>query len=99
MKFVQDHEALSTPGPNMDMRERAEPTRRLQISLPANINAPVSSRAASSGTTPLRSSRKWYLSGGKRLFETALIILTVPLWAPLMLLCAFALWLEGGQPF
>lgn len=99
MKFVQDHEALSTPGPNMDMKERSEPVRRLQFPLPANINAPVSSHVVPSRAAPLRPSRKWYLSGGKRLFETALIFLTMPLWAPIMLLCAFALWLEGGQPF
>jgi lipopolysaccharide/colanic/teichoic acid biosynthesis glycosyltransferase len=40
-----------------------------------------------------------YRMGGKRLFETLLVILSLPFFVPIVLMCAFALWLEGGNPF
>lgn len=43
--------------------------------------------------------RNWYLSHGKRILDTALIVLSLPLTLPIILLCALALWIEGGQPF
>ena len=41
----------------------------------------------------------FYRNGGKRALETLLVILSVPFFLPIMLLCAIALWIEGGNPF
>lgn len=43
--------------------------------------------------------RTIYRAGGKRVLETILIVLSLPFFVPIMLLCAAALWLEGGNPF
>jgi lipopolysaccharide/colanic/teichoic acid biosynthesis glycosyltransferase len=54
------------------------------------------------GTEPARDapySASLYRSGGKRLLETVLIILSLPFFVPVVALCAVALWLEGGNPF
>lgn len=40
-----------------------------------------------------------YRTGGKRLFETVLILLSLPFFIPVMALCVLALWTEGGNPF
>ncbi len=42
--------------------------------------------------------RSAYRLFGKRVFETVLILLSLPFFLPIMLLCAAALWLEGGNP-
>jgi len=41
----------------------------------------------------------WYRNKGKRLADLAIVIGTLPLTGLITLLCALALWLEGGQPF
>ncbi len=41
----------------------------------------------------------FYRNGGKRALETLLVILSLPFFVPIMLLCAIALWIEGGNPF
>ena len=40
-----------------------------------------------------------YRNGGKRALETLLVILSLPFFLPIMLLCVVALWIEGGNPF
>lgn len=40
-----------------------------------------------------------YRSGGKRLFETVLVLLSLPFFVPVVALCVVALWIEGGNPF
>ncbi|MGB5865191.1 MAG: sugar transferase [Sulfitobacter sp.] len=40
-----------------------------------------------------------YQNGAKRVFETALIVLGLPFILPILVICAIALWLEGGSPF
>ena len=40
-----------------------------------------------------------YRAGGKRLFETLLILLSLPFFVPIVALCVVALWIEGGNPF
>ncbi|MCX7566445.1 sugar transferase [Sulfitobacter sp. F26169L] len=40
-----------------------------------------------------------YRNGGKRLFETLLIIASLPFFVPVMILCMASLWIEGGNPF
>jgi lipopolysaccharide/colanic/teichoic acid biosynthesis glycosyltransferase len=40
-----------------------------------------------------------YRSGGKRTLETVLILLSLPFFLPVVLLCIVALWIEGGNPF
>lgn len=44
-------------------------------------------------------SRSLYRRGGKRAFETILIVLSLPFFVPIILLCVVALWIEGGNPF
>tara|TARA_R110002049_G_scaffold62028_7_gene166243 strand:- start:91 stop:840 length:750 start_codon:yes stop_codon:yes gene_type:complete len=43
--------------------------------------------------------RSLYRAGGKRALETLLIVLSLPFFVPIVLLCALALWIEGGNPF
>lgn len=43
--------------------------------------------------------RGGYARAGKYVLDVALILLTAPLWLPIVAICALALWLEGGQPF
>lgn len=40
-----------------------------------------------------------YRNGGKRLMETVFILLSLPFFLPIVVLCAIALWIEGGNPF
>lgn len=40
-----------------------------------------------------------YRAFGKRLLDILLIVIGLPLMLPVTLICALALWLEGGQPF
>ncbi|WP_237267574.1 sugar transferase [Sulfitobacter alexandrii] len=42
---------------------------------------------------------KPYRNGFKRLMDLTLIVLAMPIWVPVIALCAIALWIEGGQPF
>jgi lipopolysaccharide/colanic/teichoic acid biosynthesis glycosyltransferase len=43
--------------------------------------------------------RSAYRAGGKRALETLLIVLSLPFFVPIVLLCVVALWIEGGNPF
>jgi lipopolysaccharide/colanic/teichoic acid biosynthesis glycosyltransferase len=43
--------------------------------------------------------RSIYRTGGKRVLETLLIVLSLPFFVPIMALCVVALWIEGGNPF
>lgn len=43
--------------------------------------------------------RSVYRAGGKRIFDIVLILLSAPLSLTVTLLCALALWIEGGNPF
>jgi len=49
--------------------------------------------------TPEAMPRSAYRVVGKRLFETLLVLLSLPFFIPITLICAIALWLEGGNPF
>jgi lipopolysaccharide/colanic/teichoic acid biosynthesis glycosyltransferase len=46
-----------------------------------------------------RSQRSLYRNGGKRVLETVLIVLSLPFFLPIIVLCVLALWIEGGNPF
>ncbi|WP_254702567.1 sugar transferase [Sulfitobacter sp. THAF37] len=39
-----------------------------------------------------------YRHGFKRLMDLALVVLAMPIWVPVIAVCALALWIEGGQP-
>ena len=41
----------------------------------------------------------WYRATGKRIVDIAFVLMTLPMSLPIILICAIALWLEGGQPF
>lgn len=56
----------------------------------------------SGGTTHVRASDRhvsFYRGAGKRLLDLLFVMLSLPVTLPVTLLCALALWLEGGQPF
>lgn len=57
--------------------------------------SPVWDAALTQSGSPARP----YRHGAKRLLDVALIVASLPFWLPLVLLCALALWIEGGQPF
>lgn len=42
---------------------------------------------------------RFYRKAGKRFLDLALILLALPIALPVMILCALALWVEGGRPF
>ncbi|MFK7753061.1 MAG: sugar transferase [Sedimentitalea sp.] len=50
-------------------------------------------------TQPLASKSVVYQTVGKRMLDIALVILTAPITLPVVILCAIALWIEGGSPF
>lgn len=66
------------------------------VSLPiaANLNAPLINTRPAYGTRP-----SFYRATGKRVFDLALILLFLPIWVPVIAICALALWIEGGTPF
>ena len=70
----------------------------IALALPVATASPVTRpdwRPAVPETTPHRT----YRDHGKRILDITLVLLGLPLVLPLTGLLAFALWLEGGQPF
>lgn len=66
----------------------------------ANVNAPYSSRMTDDPfDTPGPLPHAWYRAAGKRGFDIAFVIATLPISVVIILGCAVALWLEGGHPF
>ncbi|MFS4582219.1 sugar transferase [Phaeobacter sp. C3_T13_0] len=80
----------------------------------ANMNAELTMRSpmshVSSGdqhrilhgtaqTIPTHVPQIGYALFGKRMLDIALVLLTLPITLPLILIAAFALWIEGGSPF
>jgi len=65
---------------------------------PANVNASHSIATAGVTTAHYDKSRV-YANLGKRILDVALVLLTLPVTLPVILICALALWIEGGHPF
>lgn len=67
------------------------------------IQAPGTARKSSgpaSDVLPLRNEAfGLYRAGGKRICDILFVLLSLPIALPVTLLCAVALWIEGGQPF
>lgn len=63
---------------------------------PANINGP-----ADRGVCAPRSgsASDLYVRAGKRALDLGLVLLSLPMTLMVVLLCALALWVEGGRPF
>lgn len=76
--------------------ERTEISDSALVALPcpANLNAPVNADPVESGA-----SRTWYHETGKRILDLSLLILTFPISALIVAICAVALWIESGAPF
>ena len=66
--------------------------------LSAHVNV-MRTAAALFESDPVTIPRSVYRRGGKRAFETLLIVLSLPFFVPIILLSIVALWLEGGNPF
>ncbi|MEP1766217.1 MAG: sugar transferase [Sulfitobacter sp.] len=62
-------------------------------------SAPLTPSSLFANQRPTTQPRAPYRNGGKRMLETILIILSLPFFLPIMVLCIFALWIEGGNPF
>ncbi|TDE35581.1 sugar transferase [Antarcticimicrobium sediminis] len=79
----------------------------LTIPTPANFDFPVAGYAAAHAMpvdkTPAQvvtsAPKDWYARTGKRALDLVLILLTLPVTLPIIMICALALWVEGGQPF
>lgn len=69
---------------------------RILLPAPANTNAPAADMAPAGA---IDAPHPVYAAAGKRALDIALVLLSLPLTLPIILLCAFALWLEGGNPF
>ena len=66
---------------------------------PANINASLSP-AAPVVSMPLGDqATAVYGNVGKRVLDIVLVLLILPLALPVIVICALALWVEGGFPF
>ncbi|MCF6234319.1 MAG: sugar transferase [Rhodobacteraceae bacterium] len=68
----------------------------------ANFNFPIVVPAMDGNTlghvsTPV--SRSFYQVAGKRMLDILFVLATLPVSVPITLICAFALWIEGGMPF
>ena len=72
------------------------PLARLVLPEPANING---SMVRGQVAGPVPATEGWYARAGKRGFDLLLILATLPLSLPIIVLCALALSIEGGQPF
>ncbi|MFW8635516.1 sugar transferase [Cribrihabitans pelagius] len=79
--------SAAQPGRQVPLRPVAAPDVRAALALPPGAGE---SLAPSAGG---------YCAGGKRMFDLLLVLLSLPLALPLILVCAAALWLEGGRPF
>lgn len=64
--------------------------------LPANSAA---SPVFASGPSAVVSAQRFYRNSGKRMMDIAIVILSLPMTISVTLLCAFALFIEGGNPF
>lgn len=75
----------------------------LPLPAPANVNSPFLNKAGRGRNRRLARQapprRNWYLRHGKRVLDTVLILLSLPVSLPVIAICALALWIEGGQPF
>lgn len=75
------------------------------ISAPHRATAPVAVRAAARShvwdAAVARKTAPFYIyrDYAKRLMDIAFIAITLPFSLPVILLCALALWIEGGSPF
>lgn len=76
---------------------RSFPVRSFVMN-PANVNASYSVAPAGVTTRPNDKPRV-YANLGKRILDVTLVLLTLPLTLPVILICALALWIEGGYPF
>ena len=65
---------------------------------PANLNHPVSG-VDTPIHTPTPVSWSLYRVAGKRLLDILFVLATLPISVPLILICALAVWIEGGSPF
>lgn len=68
-----------------------------QVARPMLMSGPVvpGNGKPSSGTSPKGAYRLF----GKRLGDLLFVVVSLPLTLPLILVCALALWVGGGQPF
>ncbi|WP_306152688.1 sugar transferase [Roseovarius sp. MMSF_3281] len=62
-------------------------------------NVPVDRYEASASVGTSRIAHRLYRDHGKRFLDVAFVLATLPITLPITLICAFALWIEGGQPF
>ena len=61
--------------------------------------APVNPHGATAPFGQSRPEHRLYRAYGKRVLDVAFVLATLPITLPVTLICAFALWIEGGQPF
>lgn len=67
--------------------------------IPANINKALSQTVPGTTKHLGDGGTDVYAKAGKRVLDVALVLLTLPLTLPVIVLCALALWIEGGSPF
>lgn len=67
--------------------------------IPANINKALSQTVPGATKHLGDGGADVYAKAGKRVLDVALVLLTLPLTLPVIVLCALALWIEGGSPF
>jgi len=99
---MKDHAHIDVTSVMPKMRGIGHPSVRRVSSLPVPAN--VNSAYFRPGADDLIDTRDplphmWYRTAGKRGFDIAFVIATLPISLLITLVCAAALWLEGGRPF
>ncbi len=89
--------SISTARSARELAQTGDPMTWALLS-PANANHPIATNTAPD-LAAVPGAKSLYRTWGKRLLDIAFVIATLPISVPVILICALALWIEGGSPF
>lgn len=95
--FVHDEVLEELKSYSQNVRKASAPIA-VFLPLPANTNAPYSQYVPARRALKARVNPQ-YREWGKPILDALFVVLSLPVTLPVILVCAIALWFEGGQPF